>query len=179
MEFLKDNRRIADKEFYTQGGYDLAKRLIGKYICRNYKGEVKKYLITETECYIGTEDTACHAHKGKTERTKIMWEEGGVCYVYLCYGIHNMLNFVSGEKGSPQAVLIRGVRGYNGPGKLTKELNIDRSFNGESLLISDRIWLEEGEKLSFSSFKRVGIDYAEEKDREALWRFAADFRDKC
>ncbi len=172
MRFLK-NKRISDKKFFTQDGYTLAQRMIGKYICRCTDGVVSRYRITETECYIGTGDTACHAHKGKTARTEIMWAEGGVCYVYLCYGIHNMLNFVSGKAEDPQAVLIRGVEGYNGPGKLTKALAIDRSYNGESLLTSDRIWLEDGESIPFTATPRIGINYAEEKDRNALWRFVA------
>ncbi|MBQ8604740.1 MAG: DNA-3-methyladenine glycosylase [Oscillospiraceae bacterium] len=163
--------RIIDVDFFTRDGQTLAQSLIGKYICRNIDGTIHRYRITETECYIGTEDTACHAHKGRTARTDIMWAEGGVCYVYLCYGIHNMLNFVSGTEGTPQAVLIRGVEGYKGPGKLTKALSIDRSFNGENLLESDRIWLEDGESLPYTATPRIGINYAEEKDRNALWRF--------
>ena len=173
MQF-SDNKKITDKGFFTQDAYPLAQRLIGKYICRKIDGVISRYRITETECYIGTGDTACHAHKGKTARTSIMWAGGGVCYVYLCYGIHNMLNFVSGEEDNPQAVLIRGVEGYNGPGKLTKALDIDRSFNGESLTTSERIWLEYGERIPYTATPRIGINYAEEKDRSALWRFVAE-----
>ncbi len=165
--------RITDRDFFTQDGHELAQRLIGKYICRHIDGEIVRLPITETECYLGTEDTACHAHKGRTQRTKIMWQQGGVCYVYLCYGIHNMLNFISGEADSPQGVLIRGAGRYNGPGKLTKALKIDRSLNGENLLISDKIWLEYGETLRYTATPRIGIDYADEKDRNALWRFVA------
>ncbi len=170
---FSDNKKISDKNFFAQDAYTLAQQLIGKYICRCIDGIITRHRITETECYIGTGDTACHAHKGKTARTAIMWAEGGVCYVYLCYGIHNMLNFVSGEENNPQAVLIRGVEGYNGPGKLTKALAVDRSFNGESLLTSDRIWLEDGEGIPYTATPRIGINYAEEKDRNALWRFVA------
>ena len=172
MQF--SDKRIKDKSFFTGDGHTVAQQLIGKYICRRIDGRVLRFRITETECYIGTEDTACHAHKGRTARTDIMWAEGGVCYVYLCYGIHNMLNFVSGTEGAPQAVLIRGVEGYKGPGKLTKAMKIDRSFNGENLLTSDRLWLEEGESIPYTATKRIGIDYADEKDRNALWRFVAE-----
>ncbi len=171
MTKFLNNMRITDSNFFIQDGYELAQQLIGKYLCRNIDGEIIRLSITETECYLGTEDTACHAHKGKTERTKIMWQQGGVCYVYLCYGIHNMLNFISGEKDSPQGVLIRGADRYNGPGKLTKAPKIDRSLNGENLLTSDKIWLEYGEKLPYTATPRIGIDYADEKDRNALWRF--------
>ena len=166
--------RITDGNFFTQNGYELAQQLIGKYICRNINGEISKWQITETECYLGAEDTACHAYKGRTKRTDIMWSQGGVCYVYLCYGIHNMLNFISGPEGSPQGVLIRGVKGFDGPGKLTRALQIDRSFNGENLLTSDRIWIEEGTDIPFRATARIGIDYAQEKDRKALWRFVAE-----
>jgi len=173
MKLWQDNMRITEREFFSQDAYTLAQQLIGCYICRQSDGTVSRYRITETECYIGTDDTACHAHKGRTKRTEIMWSAGGVCYVYLCYGIHNMLNFISGPAGSPQGVLIRGVQGADGPGKLTKKLGIDRTFNGESLLASDRIWLESGEKLPFTATQRIGIGYADEKDQKALWRFVA------
>ena len=166
--------KITDRSFFTQDGYDLAQQLIGKYICRNIDGVIHRRQITETECYLGTEDTACHAHKGRTKRTEIMWRQGGVCYVYLCYGVHNMLNFISGGKNQPQGVLIRGVQGFDGPGKLTKALQIDRSLNGEDLLTSDKIWLETGDKLPFIATPRIGINYADEKDRNALWRFVAE-----
>ena len=78
------------------------------------------------------------------------------------------------DQQQPQAVLIRGVQGYNGPGKLTKALCIDRSFNGESLVDSSRIWLEDGESLPFKATPRIGIGYAAEKDQQALWRFVAE-----
>ncbi len=168
-----NNMKITDRNFFTQSGYTLAQRLIGKYICRNINGEILRRQITETECYLGVEDTACHAHKGRTKRTGIMWRQGGVCYVYLCYGIHNMLNFISGIEGQPEGVLIRGVKGFDGPGKLTKYLNIDRSLNGENLLTSKKIWLEDGDSIPYTATPRIGIDYAEEKDRNALWRFVA------
>ena len=75
----------------------MAPALLGKLLCRKIDNEIIKYRITETECYFGEEDTACHAHKGKTERTKVMYHEGGVAYVYLCYGLHSMFNVVSGS----------------------------------------------------------------------------------
>ena len=154
----------------------MAPSLIGKLLCRRVciDGEEKifKLRITETECYFGEDDTACHAHKGKTERTKIMYRSGGVAYVYLCYGIHSLLNIVSGPEDFPEAVLIRGVEGYNGPGKLTKALFIDRSLNGEDLILSDKLWLEDdGFEAEYTVGKRVGIDYASEEYKNILWRF--------
>ena len=150
----------------------MAPALLGKLLCRRIGEEIIKYRITETECYFGEEDTACHAHKGKTERTKIMYHEGGVAYVYLCYGMHSMLNVVSGIEDFPEAVLIRGVEGYDGPGKLTKALKIDRSLNGENLINSDVLWLEDdGYKADYKTGKRIGIDYATIEYRDILWRY--------
>jgi DNA-3-methyladenine glycosylase len=159
-------------DFYIKSAIELAPRLLGKLLCRKLNDEVFKYRITETEAYYGEDDTACHAHKGKTQRTKIMYEQGGQAYIYLCYGIHNLLNIVSGEKDFPEAVLIRGVDGYDGPGKLTKALKIERSLNGENLSKSDNLWLEDdGYMPKYKTAKRVGIDYATEEYKNKLWRF--------
>ncbi|MBQ5313571.1 MAG: DNA-3-methyladenine glycosylase [Oscillospiraceae bacterium] len=160
------------KNFFTQDAYTAAQQLIGKWICRRIDGEIFKFQINETECYIGNGDTACHASKGKTPRTSVMWNEGGVCYVYLCYGMHNMLNFITGIQGEPEGVLIRGVVGATGPGRATKAMQIDKSFYGESLLTKDRIWVEDdGKKYDFVADKRVGIGYASQEDQDRLWRF--------
>lgn len=159
-------------EFYIQNAIILAPEILGKLLCRNLNGEIIKLRITETESYFGEEDTACHAHKGKTERTKIMHENGGLAYIYLCYGIHYLFNIVAEAKNSPEAVLIRGVDGFNGPGKLTKALKIDKNLNGENLVNSNQLWLEDdGYKCNFKALKRVGIDYATEEYKNKLWRF--------
>lgn len=164
--------KVVDKNLYQMSADKLAPRLLGMYLCRNINGKILKLEITETEAYCGESDTACHAHKGKTPRTKIMYEEGGKAYVYLCYGIHNLLNIVCEKEGVPHAVLIRGVNGFEGPGKLTKALNIDRTLNGEDLLLSEKLWLEEkNNQYDYTVSKRIGIDYADEKDRNKLWRF--------
>jgi DNA-3-methyladenine glycosylase len=165
-----------DKDFYSKRAPEMAPSLIGKLLCRkicdNSGERVIKLRITETECYFGEEDTACHAHKGKTERTKVMYHSGGVAYIYLCYGIHSLLNIVSGPEDFPEAVLIRGVEGYDGPGKLTKVLAIDRSLNGEDLIASDKLWLEDdGFSAEYTVGKRIGIDYATEEYRNILWRY--------
>ncbi len=161
-----------DREYYKQSAKVLAKDLIGKLLCCIVDGEIRKYRITETECYCGEEDTACHASKGKTERTRVLYEQGGIAYIYLCYGMHSLFNVVTGEEGHPEAVLIRGVEGYNGPGKLTKAMQIDRSLNEEDMTVSDQLWIEDdGTKPECYAAKRVGIDYAEPKDRDVLWRY--------
>ena len=125
-----------DIDFYTQDVLEVAPKLVGKLLVRKLKdGQVLKFRITETEIYRGEEDTACHARFGKTERTKTLYEQGGRAYVYLCYGIHYLFNVVTGPKDYPQAVLIRGVEGYEGPGKLTKVLKIDGNLMGMILSI--------------------------------------------
>jgi DNA-3-methyladenine glycosylase len=126
-------------EFYRNPAIEIAPQLLGKYLCRKQEHEIIKLKIIETEAYYGEADTACHAHKGKTERTKIMYQEGGVAYIYLCYGVHYLFNVVTGNVDFPEAVLIRGVEGFKGPGKLTKALNINKTLNGENLIYSDEI----------------------------------------
>lgn len=162
-----------DREFFRQDAEKLAPLLVGKLLVkRQPDGSIKKLRITETEAYLGVEDTACHAHKGKTPRSEILWRDGGTVYVYLCYGMHNLMNIVSGLEGDPQAVLIRCCEGAEGPGRLTKELGIDRSHNGADILNCPDLWLEDDGKLvDIILDTRVGIAYAEEKDREALLRY--------
>lgn len=164
---------MMDREFFRQDALILAPALLGKLLVRRMPdGSEIRLRISETEAYCGVEDTACHAHKGKTGRSEILWRDGGTIYVYLCYGMHNLLNIVSGSEGDPQAVLVRCCVGYEGPGKLTKALCIDRSFNGDDILSCEGLRLEDdGFKVNITFDKRVGIAYADETDREALWRF--------
>lgn len=164
---------MIDREFYRQDSVSLARALVGKILVRRLPdGTELRLRITETEAYTGVDDTACHAHKGKTQRTEVLWRDGGTIYVYLCYGMHNMMNIVSGSEGDAQAVLIRCCEGYPGPGRLTKALRITRSLNGEDMLSCSGLWLEDdGMKVNITSDKRVGIDYAEDADRNALLRF--------
>lgn len=162
-----------DREFFRQDAEKLAPSLVGKLLVkRQPDGSINKLRITETEAYLGVEDTACHAHKGKTPRSEILWRDGGTVYVYLCYGMHNLMNIVSGLEGDPQAVLIRCCEGAEGPGRLTKALGIDRSHNGADILNCPDLWLEDdGKKVDIILDTRVGIAYAEEKDRVALLRY--------
>ena len=167
--------RRLNAEDYKKDAVSLAAELLGKLLCRRTGKKLVKLRITETEAYYGEADTACHAHKGKTKRTGIMYEEGGHAYVFLCYGIHWLLNVVTGRKDFPEAVLIRGVEGINGPGKLTKALAIDGQFNGENLIESKQLWIEDdGERPVYKASKRIGIDYASEEDRNRLWRFTVE-----
>lgn len=160
------------KEIYCKNALELAPLLIGKLLCRKIGNQTLKLRITETECYLGKDDTASHAHKGRTPRNEPMFEKGGITYIYLCYGIHHLLNIVSGEKDSPEAVLIRGVEGYNGPGKLTKVLQITKNLNQIDLTKSKEIWLEDdGQTLCYTQSTRIGINYASEEFRNKNWRF--------
>ncbi len=162
-----------DREFFRQDAEKLAPSLVGKLLARRFPdGSIKKLRITETEAYTGVEDTACHAHKGKTPRSEMLWHDGGTIYVYLCYGMHNLMNIVSGKEGNAQAVLIRCCEGAEGPGRLTKALGIGRSYNGLDILRCDDLWLEDdGRSVDITLDTRVGIAYAEEKDRNALLRY--------
>ena len=162
-----------DRKFFRQNALELAPQLVGKLLCRKLPdGKLIKLRISETEAYCGVGDTACHAHKGKTKRAEILWRDGGTIYVYLCYGMHWLINIVSGEEDDPQAVLIRCCFEADGPGKLTKKLGIDGSYNGKDILSCEDLWLEDdGFKVNIITDKRVGIAYADEIDRDRLWRF--------
>ncbi len=164
---------IPNEDFYRRDGLIVAPELVGKLLIRKNGDEETVLRITETECYLGTQDTACHASKGRTARTEMLYKKGGTIYVYICYGIHYLMNIITGEEEVPQGVLIRACEGYEGPGRLTKKLQVDKSFNGENILGNPRIYLaDDGYVPKIKRLPRVGIDYAEKKDREALWRFA-------
>lgn len=166
-------KTINDINFFKVDTISLAKNLIGKWIETNINGEIRIAQIMETEAYLGVMDSACHTYKGKrTERTEPMWQGGGTIYIYLCYGLHNLLNIVSCNENQPEAVLIRAVVGANGPAKATKFLNIDRSLNGESIVNNPKIKiLDDGKTYKYTKAKRVGIDYALNKDKNVLLRF--------
>ena len=165
-------RRLTAVDYHVDA-VTAAKALIGAFLCRRLDdGTVLRRRITETEAYCGEEDTACHAHKGRTPRTDVMYSSGGCAYIYLCYGMHEMLNIVTGAEGRPEAVLIRGIEGASGPGKLTKLLQIDRTLNREDLIASKRLWLEsDGAVFKFTAAPRIGIAYASKRDQSRKWRF--------
>ena len=161
--------------FYKKDVLEIAPSLIGKILVRKLPtGEELRFRITETEAYRGEEDSACHAKSGKTNRTKTLYEKGGCAYIYLCYGVHHLLNVVTGSENQPQAALIRGVESYNGPGKLTKAMRITKDLNGIDLTESEEIWIEDdGTKPEYVTGKRIGIDYADEYYKNIEWRFTA------
>ena len=172
IELMIEGLRLS-KDFYTRDVLEVAPDLPGKIlVIKLAGGSFQRLKITEVEAYRGSEDKACHASKGRTSRTEIMFHEGGRLYIYLIYGMYWMLNIVTADKNIPQAVLIRGVDGFYGPGKLTKSLGIDKSFYGEDLVLSDRIWVEDtGIIESVKNGPRIGIDYAGEYWKSRLWRY--------
>lgn len=159
--------------YYKADVLSVAKGLLGKILVRQFDdGSIGRWRITETEAYRGEEDMACHARKGRTPRTEIMYADGGQVYVYLIYGIYWLLNVVTGLEDEPQAVLIRGLDNIIGPGKVGKLLELDKSFYGEELSTSSRIWIEDADApLSITAKPRVGIDYAPDEWRLKPWRF--------
>ena len=158
-------------EFYHRPCLEVARDLVGKILVHQTPEGTLRLRITETEAYCGENDTACHAHKGRTKRTEVLYADAGTVYVYLCYGIHNLMNIITGEENDPQGVLIRACEGYNGPGKLTKHLAITRAQNRASIL-GEEIWVEDdGFRPEISTAKRVGIGYASQEDQDRPWRF--------
>lgn len=161
------------RDFYLRDVLNVAPELPGKNLAIKLPdGSVGRYRITEVEAYRGSEDRACHAFKGRTTRTEIMYHEGGRLYMYLIYGMYWMLNVVTAEKDFPQAVLIRGIENFSGPGKLTKSLGIDKSYYGEDISTTERIWFEDaGLTPVISTGPRIGINYAGENWKSKPWRF--------
>ncbi|MBN2812755.1 MAG: DNA-3-methyladenine glycosylase [Bacteroidales bacterium] len=161
-----------ERSFFEQDATVVAQELIGKMLFRKTASGTASYIITEVEAYMGEEDQASHARFGKTTRNAIMYAGGGHVYVYLIYGMYWMLNIVTGRVNDPQAVLIRGVTGYEGPGKVGRLLSIDKSFYGEDLVKSSRLWLaHSNHQTAFVQTPRVGIDYAGEFWKSKPWRY--------
>ena len=161
-----------DRDFYLADAVTVARQLPGMELVMASGEKCHRYAITETEAYLGDSDRACHASRGRTRRTEPMYLEGGHLYIYFVYGMHWMLNVVTGPADHPQAVLIRGVSQYQGPGRVTKGLGVDGSFNREDLASSGRIWIEDtGFRPELIAGPRVGIDYAGEPWISKPWRF--------
>ena len=160
----------------------LARWLLGKYLVRRFPdGRLDARMITEVEAYNGEADQACHARAGRTKRTEPLYAAGGIWYVYLCYGIHEMLNLVVGPEGWPAALLIRGVDGAIGLGRVTKALAIDRSLNAlPALEEGTGLWIEDrGVRVPaklIETTPRIGVDYAGPIWSKKHWRFHFDAR---
>jgi len=160
-------------EFFIRDVLEVAPEMIGKnLVVRINNGEYARLMINDVEAYRGAEDKACHASKGRTPRTEIMFHEGGHLYIYLIYGMYWMLNVVVGPENVPQAILVRGAGIFKGPGVLTKSTGIDNTFYGENLVTSERIWIEDtGSNQSFKTGPRIGIDYSGDLWKTKPWRY--------
>jgi DNA-3-methyladenine glycosylase len=169
---MAEGKRL-HRDFFIRDVLEVAPELIGKYLVINKSdGTFGRHMITEVEAYRGCEDKACHAFKGRTARTEIMFHEGGRLYIYLIYGMYWMLNIVTAGDNIPHAVLIRGVENYPGPGILTKSLGIDKSYYGEDLVTSKRIWMEDDGIIPvIRTSPRIGIEYAGEPWKSKPWRY--------
>jgi DNA-3-methyladenine glycosylase len=137
-------------------------------------GRVIALRITEVEAYDGENDKACHASRGRTPRTETLYAPGGVWYVYLCYGMHEMLNLVVGPEGWPAAILIRGIEGIEGPGRLSKALRIGRELNGRPAVPASGLWIEDDgfvvPRRKILKLPRIGVDYAGPVWAAKRWR---------
>ena len=156
MRIRANIARVLSKRFFNRPAERVARDLLGKYLVRKIGGKTTVYKIIETEAYVGPHDLACHASKGRTKRTEVMFGPPGVFYVYFCYGVHWMLNVVVLEKEYPAAVLIRGVEGASGPGRVTRKLRITGQLNGKLAAKKSGLWFENrGEKISRRNIKRT------------------------
>ncbi len=152
------------REFYARDTHVVAKELLGKIIVRSWRGKKYSARINEVESYVGEDDLASHARRGRTPRTALMYGEAGHAYVFLIYGMYHCLNIVTEQEGFPAAVLIRGADAFNGPGKLCRGLNITMAQNGLDLTTSPKLFIaDDGFSVpaaDITATPRIGVDYA-------------------
>jgi DNA-3-methyladenine glycosylase len=171
-------RHILPRTYFNRPTLTVARSLIGKYLVRVIDGRTVAGKIVEVEAYVGPEDKACHASKGRTQRTDVMFGPGGVAYVYLIYGMYHCLNVVTEREEFPSAVLIRAIEVdgalIDGPGRLCRALQIDRRLNRVDLTTGESIWFEDRgvliKEADVRAHPRVGVDYAG-KWAQKPWRF--------
>jgi DNA-3-methyladenine glycosylase len=176
LKIMRD--KILSRRYFARPTVQVARSLIGKYLVRVIDGRILAGKIVEVEAYVGSQDRACHASKGRTQRTDVMFGPGGVAYVYLIYGMYHCLNVVTEREEFPAAVLIRAIEIdgelIEGPGRLCRALQIDRRLNRVDLTTGEFIWFEDRgvlvEKGDVGSHPRVGVDYAGEWAKKP-WRF--------
>ena len=175
---MKPTKEFCHASYFNRPTVQVARALIGKYLVRSIDGRMLAGKIIEVEAYVGPQDKACHASKGRTQRTDVMFGPGGVAYVYLIYGMYHCLNVVTEREEFPSAVLIRAIEIdgelIDGPGRLCRALQIDRSLNRVDLTTGESIWFEDRgvlvKKGEVGAHPRIGVDYAG-KWAEKLWRF--------
>lgn len=178
MGTIRLKQRILSQSYFNRSTLIVARSLVGKYLVReNGKGAIAGKVI-EVEAYIGMEDKACHASKGRTARTEVLFGPPGMAYVYLIYGMYDMLNVVTERQEFPAAVLIRAIEVdgqlIDGPGKLCRELEIDRSLHRLDLTCGQSLWFEDrGKRVEprrIQALPRIGVDYAGPWAKKP-WRF--------
>jgi DNA-3-methyladenine glycosylase len=163
--YIRAMPAVLPKKFFERPVLEVAKGLIGAALVRRFAdGTTISSMLTEVEAYDGPEDLASHAAKGRTPRTEVMFGPAGVFYVYLIYGMHWMLNVVTGVPGHPAAVLIRGTQDISGPGRITARLEIDKSLNGKPAKKSSGLWFEDRSIVipnkRIKATPRIGVDYS-------------------
>lgn len=165
----------APQSFFNRHTLIVARELIGCFLVRKTPSGIKRFVITETEAYIGPHDKASHAFKGRTPRTEVMYGPGGTIYIYFVYGMHYMLNIVTGMAGYPAAVLIRAVESISGPGRVAQHLGIDKALNNLSLGTKSGLWVELPSspiaRKNIIRTPRIGINYAGPEWAEKKYRF--------
>jgi len=165
MPDMPRSSQTLPRAFFDRPADRVARDLLGAWlVVRGSDGRVSRHAVFETEAYLGGHDLACHGSKGMTKRNAVMFGPAGHWYVYLCYGMHWMLNIVTGAEGVPAAVLIRGAGAFVGPGRLTRGLGIDRSFDGSAACRPAGLWLESsGIRIPprlIERTPRIGVAYA-------------------
>jgi len=166
--------RVLLRQFFDRPTLDVAKELLGKFLVGKEGSKTIAAMITEVEAYVGHKDRASHASRGRTPRTEVMFGKAGYWYVYLIYGMHYCLNIVTERDGYPAAILIRGVEGISGPGRVTKYIGIDKRYNAVPASRTSGLWIEDRgvviKPQSIRRSKRIGVEYAGSwKDKK--WRF--------
>jgi DNA-3-methyladenine glycosylase len=169
---------VLPRAYFNRPTITVARSLLGKYLVRAIDGRTIAGQIVEVEAYVGPEDKACHASKGRTLRTDVMFGPGGVAYVYLIYGMYHCFNVVTEREEFPSAVLIRAIEIdeelIDGPGRLCRALQIDRRLNRADLTTGESLWFEDRgavvKKGDVLAHPRVGVDYSGEWAKK-LWRF--------
>lgn len=171
-------QRQLTRAFFDRPADRVARGLLGtQLVIREAAGVISRHVVFETEAYLGAHDLACHGSKGMTPRNAVMFGPAGRWYVYLCYGMHWMLNVVTGREGVPAAVLIRGAGAFVGPGRVTRGLGVDRSLNGRAASRVSGLWFETGIEVPAGCIERtprIGVGYAGDWADAAL-RFTFPF----
>lgn len=157
-------RKVLGPAFFRRDALTVARALLGKVLVRRIRGKEVARVITDVEAYLGFEDRASHASRGKTKRNAPMFEAGGRWYVYFTYGMHWILNAVTGPAGHPSGVMFRAVEGTYGPARLTKTLRIGKALNTKPIAKASGLWIEDrGVRIPTKRVRkgpRIGVDYA-------------------